>query len=78
MLFRSNLLLLTSLLFTAYAAAEEPLIPFVVSYDAPANVTNVAVLLERPAGNHGFVHAQDGRLVVGKGETAKPDPLLGH
>jgi hypothetical protein len=72
MLFRSNLLLLTSLLFTAYAAAEEPLIPFVVSYDAPANVTNVAVLLERPAGNHGFVHAQDGQLVVGKGETAKP------
>ena len=65
-------LLLLPLLFTTYASAEEPLFPFVVSYDAPANVTNVADLLERPAGKHGFVHAENGRLVVGEAGEAKP------
>jgi hypothetical protein len=49
------------------AAAEEPLFPFVISYDAPQNITNVSAWLERPAGKHGFVHAQDGRLVSAAG-----------
>ncbi len=73
MFFRpSCLLLLSPLLFTAYATAEEPLFPFVVSYDSPANVTNVADLLERPAGKRGFVHAENGRLVVGAAGATKP------
>ena len=76
MLFRpSSALLLSallSLLFTISATAEEPLFPFVVSYDAPANLTNVADLLDRPAGKRGFVHAENGRLVAGEGSEAKP------
>ena len=35
-------------------------------------MTNVADLLERPAGKQGFVHAENGRLVVGEAATAKP------
>ena len=40
--------------------AEEPLFPFVISYDAPENVTNVSDWLERPAGKHGFVPRRGG------------------
>jgi carbohydrate binding protein with CBM4/9 domain/cellulase (glycosyl hydrolase family 5) len=47
--------------------AEEPLFPFVISYDAPDNVTNVSAWIERPAGKHGFVRAEDGRLVTDAG-----------
>ena len=53
-------------------SAKEPLFPFVVSYDAPANLTNVSDLLERPAGKRGFVHTEAGKLVVGKAATTKP------
>ena len=49
------------------AMAEEPLFPFVLSYDSPANVTNVAGWLERPAGGHGFVREKAGRLVTDAG-----------
>jgi hypothetical protein len=49
------------------AAAEEPLFPFVVSYDCPQNVTNVAGWLERPAGKHGFVRAESGHLATDAG-----------
>ena len=44
------------------AAGEEGLFPFVVSYDTPANATNVAAWLDRPAGVHGFIRAEDGHL----------------
>ncbi len=47
--------------------AEEPLFPFVISYDAPDNVTNVSDWIERPAGKHGFVRVEDGRLVTDAG-----------
>lgn len=47
--------------------AEEPLFPFVISYDAPENVTNVSGWLERPAGRSGFVRAQEDRLVTDAG-----------
>ncbi|MFH1265199.1 MAG: cellulase family glycosylhydrolase, partial [Planctomycetota bacterium] len=47
--------------------AEEPLFPFVISYDAPENVTNVSGWLERPAGRSGFVLAQEDRLVTDAG-----------
>jgi Carbohydrate binding domain len=43
-------------------AADEGLFPFVVSYDSPANVTNVSAWLDRPAGAHGFIRAEDGHL----------------
>lgn len=59
-----------SLLFLAlgpWAAAEEPLFPFVISYDAPENITNVSAWIERPAGKHGFVRVQDGRLATDAG-----------
>jgi len=49
------------------AAAEQPLFPFVISYDAPDNVTNVSGWLDRPAGRHGFVRAEGGRLATDAG-----------
>ena len=52
---------------TGSASADEPLFPFVVSYDAPDNVTNVSQWLDRPAGRHGFVRAENGRLVTDDG-----------
>jgi hypothetical protein len=67
-----RILLLLTLLISGPVAAEEPLFPFVISYDAPANVTNVAELLDRPAGTRGFVRAENDRLVTGKTRMAKP------
>lgn len=40
-----------------------PLFPFVISYDAPDNASNMAHLLDRPAGKHGFVRVENGRFV---------------
>jgi len=51
----------------ATAAAEEDLFPFVISYDAPQNVTNLSAWLHRPAGRHGLVRSQAGRLVTDAG-----------
>jgi hypothetical protein len=51
----------------AAAAAEEPLFPFVISYDTPENLTNLSAWLDRPAGRHGFVRAEEGRLVTDAG-----------
>jgi hypothetical protein len=47
--------------------AEEPLFPFVVSYEAPTNVTNVSSWLPRPAGQQGFVRVKDGQMVTDAG-----------
>jgi len=41
--------------------------PFVISYDAPDNVTNVSGWLPRPAGKHGFVRAKDGHFATDAG-----------
>ncbi|MBN1851332.1 MAG: carbohydrate binding domain-containing protein [Pirellulales bacterium] len=49
------------------AWTEEPLFPFVISYDAPDNVTNVSKWIERPAGSHGFIRVKDGRLATDTG-----------
>lgn len=43
--------------------AFPPLFPFVISYDAPDNVTNMSHLLETPAGKHGFIRVEDGKFV---------------
>jgi len=66
---RSIVGLLTALLCSAAlpAAAEEPLFPFVVAYDSPQNVTNVSAWLQRPAGKHGIVRAEGGRLATDAG-----------
>ena len=53
----------------AVCAAETPapLFPFLISYDAPDNVTSMAHLLDAPAGKHGFVRVENGRFVNDKG-----------
>jgi len=55
------------LLVASGVQAEEPLFPFVVSYDAPDNATNVSAWLDRPAGGHGFVRVEEGRLATDAG-----------
>jgi len=55
------------------ARAEDPLFPFVVSYDAPPSIADLSGWLDRPAGKHGFVRVQDGRMVVG--DAGKPAPI---
>lgn len=49
------------------APAEEPLFPFVISYDSPANVTNVSTWFAAPAGKDGFVRVHDGHLATNAG-----------
>ncbi len=49
------------------ANAEEPLFPFVISYDAPDNVTNLSGWLARPAGKQGFVQVRKGHLATDAG-----------
>ena len=44
------------------AAGEEGLFPFVVSYDSPANATNVSAWLDRPAGSTASSGPRVGRL----------------
>jgi hypothetical protein len=46
---------------------DRNLFPFVISYDAPDNVTNVAKWLPQPAGQHGFVRAEGGHFVTAGG-----------
>ncbi|MBN2295587.1 MAG: carbohydrate binding domain-containing protein [Pirellulales bacterium] len=46
---------------------EAGMFPFVISYDAPENATNVSCWMHRPAGKYGFVRAEDGHLVTDKG-----------
>ncbi|MBN2477456.1 MAG: carbohydrate binding domain-containing protein [Pirellulales bacterium] len=59
--------LLLSVLPIACPVAAEELFPFVISYDAPENATNVSAWLPRPAGKDGFVRVEDGRLVTDAG-----------
>ncbi len=49
------------------ACALEPPFPFVISYDSPANITNVSQWIDRPAGAHGFVRVRDGHLATEQG-----------
>jgi len=51
----------------AATANDDDLFPFVISYDAPENATNVSAWLERPAGKHGFVRSEGGKLVTDAG-----------
>ena len=47
--------------------ADDALFPFVLSYDAPASVANVADWLERPAGKHGPVRVENARMATDAG-----------
>ena len=40
---------LPMVLMAGASEGDEPLFPFVISYDAPDNVTNISVWLDRPA-----------------------------
>jgi hypothetical protein len=57
-------LTLACLLLAAISApaAEENMFPFVISYDAPDNATNISSWQQVPAGKQGFVRAEDGHL----------------
>jgi len=48
------------------ADASEPF-PFVISYDAPDNATNISAWLPKPAGGSGFVRNAAGRLATDAG-----------
>jgi hypothetical protein len=61
------LVTLWTLGFVGIAMAEEPLFPFVISYDSPNNVTNISTWLPRPAGKQGFVRDHDGRFATDAG-----------
>ena len=43
------------------------LFPFVISFDAPNNITNIAPQIDAPAGKHGFVRVKDGHFVTDAG-----------
>jgi hypothetical protein len=58
---------LVTVLVAAPVASGEPLFPFVISYDAPETIINVSAWLDRPAGRHGFVRADKGRLSTDAG-----------
>jgi hypothetical protein len=51
-------------LLPCIATADEfpPLFPFLISYDGPDNASSVAHLLDAPAGKHGFIRVESGRL----------------
>lgn len=50
------------------ARADETMFPFVVSYEAPDNVTDVSAFLDAPAGKHGFIRVEGDRFVHDGGE----------
>ncbi len=62
-----SVVLFFALLVSVPIAADDAVFPFVISYDAPDNATNVSAWLDRPAGKHGFVRAAEGKLVTDAG-----------
>lgn len=44
-------------------AADEPLFPFVVAYEQPANASNIASWLPKPAGGQGFIRVANDQFV---------------
>ncbi|MDR0328939.1 MAG: carbohydrate binding domain-containing protein [Planctomycetaceae bacterium] len=55
-----------ALWFVAPAKGSE-LFPFVISFDAPDNITNISQRLDAPAGKDGFVRVVDGHFANDKG-----------
>lgn len=63
---RVSLFLVGFLFAMKLGAAPEPPFAFMPPWDdASPGVTNMSALLEKPAGNHGFVVAKEGHLYVG-------------
>ena len=58
-------------LFVAFSFAASTfgseLFPFVISFDAPNNITNISKRLDAPAGKNGFVRVADGHFATDKG-----------
>ena len=52
---------------SALFAAENELFPFVISFDAPDNITNISNRLDAPAGKNGFVRVENGQFVTDAG-----------
>jgi hypothetical protein len=55
------------LYFVSPVAAGNELFPFVVSFDAPKNATDISHQLDAPAGKNGFVRVENGHFVTDKG-----------
>ncbi|MDR0336767.1 MAG: carbohydrate binding domain-containing protein, partial [Planctomycetaceae bacterium] len=55
------------LYFVSVVVADNELFPFVISFDAQKNATNISDQLDAPAGKNGFVRVQDGHFVTDKG-----------
>jgi hypothetical protein len=51
-----------------YSEEPSPFFPFVVSYEAPENVTNFSRYLDAPAGKHGFIRVERETFVNDAGE----------
>lgn len=47
--------------------AQEPLFPFLVTYDAPPTAPNISSWLDKPAGKYGHVRIVDGHLATDQG-----------
>ncbi len=58
---------LTILATGVSALAQNELFPFVISFDAPKNATNIAAELPRPAGKDGFVRVENGHFATDAG-----------
>jgi len=52
----------------AHAAETSTFFPFVVSYDAPMNATNMSQYLHTPAGKYGFIRVDGDKFVHDAGE----------
>jgi hypothetical protein len=62
----ASLVLFATLIFACPTFGSE-LFPFVISFDAPDNITNISKRLDAPAGKHGFVRVVDGHFATDKG-----------
>jgi hypothetical protein len=60
-------MLLAAIGVVASAPANEPLFPFVISYEKAANIADLSGWLDRPAGRHGFVRGAGGHFVSDAG-----------
>lgn len=58
-----------SLLALVTVRAENELFPFVVSFDAPDNATNISSRLDAPAGKNGFIRVENGHFADDKGRV---------
>ncbi|WP_347243623.1 carbohydrate binding domain-containing protein [Thermogutta sp.] len=66
------LLLCTLSFWTSISRGEEAgasgkLFPFVLSYEPTESITNISEWLDRPAGKHGFIRAENGHFVTDGG-----------